>query len=151
VKARRLGRAALQERARNRALDLAPIIQELRAAVSPYPMRQSVSGPLRSDATTASPTLAWSVISGPICSVGIRRTQRRSSDLTRLAQSSAANPGAFHNPARSIFSSSLNLRRSAMAPLVHSPWRYCPFRSPGGPPLPLVSSVIALHCGVICT
>jgi hypothetical protein len=38
------------------------------------------------------------------------RTQRRSSDPTRLAQSSATDPGAFHNPARSIFSSSLKGR-----------------------------------------
>jgi hypothetical protein len=31
----------------------------------------------------------------------------------------------------------LNLRRSAIAALVRSPWQYCPFRLPGGPPLPL--------------
>ncbi len=31
----------------------------------------------------------------------------------------------------------LNFCRSAIAALVRSPWRYCPFRLPGGPPLPL--------------
>jgi hypothetical protein len=40
-------------------------------------------------------------------------------------------------PARSIFSSALNFRCSAIAALVRSPCRYCPLRSPGGPPLPL--------------
>jgi hypothetical protein len=39
-------------------------------------------------------------------------------------------------PARSIFSNALNFCRSAIAALVRSPWRYWPFRSPGGPPLP---------------
>ena len=29
------------------------------------------------------------------------------------------------------FSSALNFCRSAIAPLVRSPWRYCPFRSMG--------------------
>ena len=41
------------------------------------------------------------------------------------------------SPARSIFSNALNFCRSAIAALVRSPWRYCPFRSPAGPPLPL--------------
>src|SRR2546426_11392442 len=40
-------------------------------------------------------------------------------------------------PARSIFSNALNFCRSAIAALVRSPCRYCPFRSPGGAPLPL--------------
>ena len=40
-------------------------------------------------------------------------------------------------PARRIFSNALNFCRSAIAVLVRSPCRYCPFRSPGGPPLPL--------------
>jgi hypothetical protein len=41
---------------------------------------------------------------------------------------------ALHiKPSRTIFSSVLNLRRSAIAALVRSPWRYCPFRLPGGP------------------
>src|SRR5262252_5375192 len=40
-------------------------------------------------------------------------------------------------PARSILSNALNFCRSAIAALVRSPWRYCPFRLPGGPPLPL--------------
>jgi hypothetical protein len=38
-------------------------------------------------------------------------------------------------PARSIFSNALKFRRSAIAALVRSPCRYCPFRAPGGPPL----------------
>jgi hypothetical protein len=41
-----------------------------------------------------------------------------------------------YNPARSIFSNALNFRRSAIALWVRSPCRYCPFRSPGGAPLP---------------
>ena len=40
-------------------------------------------------------------------------------------------------PARSIFSNALNFCCSAIAALVRSPSRYCPFRLPGGPPLPL--------------
>jgi hypothetical protein len=43
----------------------------------------------------------------------------------------------YVRPARSIFSNALNFCRSAIAALVRSPWRYCPLRSPGGPPLPL--------------
>jgi len=39
-------------------------------------------------------------------------------------------------PALSILSNALNLRCSAIAALVRSPWRYCPLRSPGGLPLP---------------
>src|ERR1700681_3716860 len=39
--------------------------------------------------------------------------------------------------ARRTFSSVLNFCRSAIAALVRSSRRYCPFRSPGGPPLPL--------------
>src|SRR5262252_9142800 len=38
--------------------------------------------------------------------------------------------------ARSIFSNALNFRCSVIAALPRSPWRYCPFRSQGGPPLP---------------
>jgi hypothetical protein len=48
----------------------------------------------------------------------------------------AEDQDSLHNPARSIFSNALNFRRSAIAPLVHSPCRYWPLRSPGGPPLP---------------
>src|SRR5262249_60444105 len=36
-----------------------------------------------------------------------------------------------------MFSNALNFRCSAIAALVRSPWRYWPFRLPGGPPLPL--------------
>src|SRR5262249_51206326 len=35
----------------------------------------------------------------------------------------------------SIFNNALNFRCSAIAALVRSPWRCCPFRLPGGPPL----------------
>jgi hypothetical protein len=46
--------------------------------------------------------------------------------------------GKVHvRPARSIFSNALNFCRSAIAPFVRSPWRYCPFHLPGGAPLPL--------------
>src|SRR6516165_10583049 len=44
-------------------------------------------------------------------------------------------------PARSIFSNALNFCRSAIAALVRSPCQYCPFRLPGGPPLPLAPPV----------
>jgi hypothetical protein len=44
-------------------------------------------------------------------------------------------------PVRSIFSNALNFCRSAIAALVRSPCRYCPFRLPGGPPLPLAPPV----------
>jgi len=45
-------------------------------------------------------------------------------------------------PARSIFSNALNFCCSAIAVLVRSPCRYCPFRLPGGPPLPLAPPCI---------
>jgi len=44
-------------------------------------------------------------------------------------------------PARSIFSNAVNFRRSAIAALVCSPWRYWPFRSPGAPPLTVCAAV----------
>src|SRR5262249_46974283 len=43
-------------------------------------------------------------------------------------------------PGGSFFGNALNFCRSAIAALVRSPCRYCPFRSPGGPPLPLAPS-----------
>jgi hypothetical protein len=64
--------------------------------------------------------------------VRFHRVQTRSVGLARAAP-------VHVRPARSIFSSALNFRRSAIAALVSSPWGYCPFRSPGGPPLPLAS------------
>src|SRR5262249_29037889 len=38
---------------------------------------------------------------------------------------------------RRSFSNALNFCRSAIAALVRSPWRYCPFCLPRRPPLPL--------------
>jgi hypothetical protein len=49
-------------------------------------------------------------------------------------------------PARSIFSNAPNFCRSAIAALVRSPWRYCPFRLPVGPPLPLAPPCNRQHC-----
>src|SRR5262245_31247496 len=45
--------------------------------------------------------------------------------------------GVYVRPARSILSNALNFCRFAIAALVRSPCRYCPFHSPGGAPLPL--------------
>src|SRR5215472_4677592 len=42
----------------------------------------------------------------------------------------------YVRPARSIFSNALNFCCSAIAALVRSPCRYCPFRLPGGLPSP---------------
>jgi hypothetical protein len=44
--------------------------------------------------------------------------------------------GLHGRPALSIFSNALNFCRSEIAAFVRSPWRYCPFRSPEGAPLP---------------
>jgi hypothetical protein len=56
---------------------------------------------------------------------------------TMHSQQSGSRRGKIHvKTARSIFSNAPSFRRSAIAPLVHSPWRYCPFRLPGGAPLP---------------
>src|SRR5262249_33950625 len=50
----------------------------------------------------------------------------------------AVSAGRIHlQPGRDILSNALNFCRSAIAALVRSPCRYCPFRSPGGPPVPL--------------
>jgi hypothetical protein len=59
--------------------------------------------------------------------------------------------GRIHiSPARSIFSKALNFCRSAIAALVRSPLRYCPFRSPGGPPLPLAPPCNRLPVRACC-
>src|ERR1700724_3696053 len=61
---------------------------------------------------------------------GLRRRERVCCGAGALQEWSYS-----HQPARSIFSTALNFRRSAIAALVRSPWRCCPFRSPRGPPL----------------
>jgi len=55
----------------------------------------------------------------------------------RTISDSARHDQLYVRPARNIFSNALNFFCSAIAALVRSPWRYCPFRLPGGPPLPL--------------
>jgi hypothetical protein len=57
--------------------------------------------------------------------------------LRKAAQPTHSTLRVQRRPARSIFSNALNFCRSAIAALVRSPWRYCPFRAPGGAPLPL--------------
>src|SRR5262249_60822060 len=56
----------------------------------------------------------------------------------RAAQTTHFSTLGIHvRPARSIFSIALNFCCFAIAAFVRSPCRYCPFRLPGGPPLPL--------------
>ena len=66
----------------------------------------------------------------------VPETRRRSSGLTLLAQSSATDQGAFHKPARSIFSvrRTQALRNSSLGPFAMA---VLTIPLPGGPPLPL--------------
>jgi hypothetical protein len=103
--------------------------------------------PLRSVSRTFSlPQRGWLVLGANLkCSES--RLGRPALDvpltLTRIAHDDGIDGGAaqttrdYVRPARSIFSNAPNLRCSALAALVRSPWQYCPFRLPVGPPLPL--------------